>query len=176
MGHLFRAFLVSLAMLVPASVAFAQTGSGGIPALMKTGQRVSIEDDRGVTVDGRIDRISTDAIGVARRGVIVDVPVDRIVRIIQPDGLGNGMLVGLGVGAVLGTIGGSLDPQGRGRRASFVPVSVIGNGLICMGLGAAIDAIHKRERTIYQRTGPLTVDLAPVLGHRSQGMALSLAW
>lgn len=176
MHQVFRAFIVVLALLVPAAVSFAQSPRGGIAGTVTIGQHVSILDDQGGTVDGRVDRISTDAIRVSRRGVIADVPLDRIVRIVRPDGVRNGMLVGLGVGAVLGTIGGFSDRQGRGRRASFVPVSMIGNGLICMGLGAAIDAIHKGDRTIYQKTGAPTVSLAPALGRGSRGLALSLGW
>ena len=176
MGQVLRAFIVPLALLVPASVSFAQTESEAIPALIKTGQRVAIEDAEGRTIDGRIDRIATVAITVSRRGVSVDVPVDRIVRITRPDNLRNGMLVGLGVGLTLGTIGGAMDPQGRTRRATFIPVSALGNGVICMGLGTLIDAIHKGDRTIYQRTGPLKVGLAPLLGHGSRGVSLSFAW
>jgi hypothetical protein len=176
MGQVLRAFIVPLALLVPASVSLAQTAGEAVVSMIKTGQRVSIEDDRGWTVDGRVEQISTDAIRLSRRGVNVDVPVDRIARIVRPDGLRNGMLVGLGVGLVMGTIGGAMDPQGRTRRATFIPVSALGNGVICMGLGTLIDAIHKGDRTIYQRTAPLKVGLAPVLGDGSRGMALSLAW
>jgi hypothetical protein len=176
MGQVLRAFLLPLALLVPASLSFAQTGSRDIPQLIKTGQHLSIEDDQGRTVDGRIERIAADALTVSRRGVSVDVPVDRIVRIVRPDDLRNGMLVGLGIGVVLGTIGGASDRQGRGRRATFIPVSALGNGLICMGIGAALDAIHRGDRTIYQRPGSLKVSAAPVLGRRSRGVSLSLAW
>jgi hypothetical protein len=62
MGHISRVVVVLFTLLAPASAALTQTDTGTIPALVKIGPLVSIEDDPGWTVDGRVNQVSAAAI------------------------------------------------------------------------------------------------------------------
>jgi hypothetical protein len=174
-----RTLLVTSVVLVLAgipSASFGQTTAGSIPDLVKSGQRLAIVDDAGRQVEGRMRGITNDTISVSFGGATVDVPLDRIVRIDRPDSLRNGALIGLGLGVTAGIIGGLSDHQGRGRRAWFVPVSALGNGVIWTALGTGIDALANNRRTIYQRGEGPKARVTPVIGGGARGAALSLTW
>jgi len=67
---------------------------------VRVGQKVSITDDQGRQVEGRISTLSADGLTLVSRRDSTDIPYDRIVRVDRPrDGLGNGAVWGLGVGA-----------------------------------------------------------------------------
>jgi hypothetical protein len=143
----------ALLLLILASPppAVAQTIGERIPVAVKTGLRVSIIDDQGRKIEGRVDAVSEHGIRLRMRGGSEEIPVDRIVRIDGPDSLRNGALIGLGLGLATGVAGGALDPQWRDHRGTFMLVSVIGNGVIWSALGTGIDAIFDNRRTLYER-------------------------
>jgi hypothetical protein len=169
------ATLVLVILGFPAFIV-AQTGSERIHDAVKKGLTVSIVDEQGRKIDGRVDGISEHAIRVSMRGRSEEIAADRIVRIDRTDSLRNGALIGLGVGLAAGVLGGGLDPQGRGRRGTFVLVSTIGNGLIYTAFGTAIDALVDKRRTLYQRGGRTVASVSPVVGGGVRGAALSLTW
>ncbi len=80
------------------------------------------------------------------------------------------------MGVSLGIMGGFADGQGSGRRANFVVVSAIGNGIICAGLGTAIDAMINTRRTLYERGSESHARISPMIGPRSVGAAVSVTW
>jgi hypothetical protein len=176
MTRILHAVSVVLALLALPSASFAQANASAIPDLVRSGQRLSIVDDAGRQVEGRIRSITKDAIGVSFRGTTVDLPLERIVRIERPDGIRNGALIGLGFGVATGIVGGLCDPQGRGRRAWFVPISALGNGVIWMAFGTGIDALVNNRRTIYQRGEGPKARVTPGIGRGAGGAALSLTW
>ena len=54
---------------------------------MKRGLVVSVVDEQGRKVEGRVETVSGEALRVSKRGVSQEIPVDRIVRIDRPDSL-----------------------------------------------------------------------------------------
>jgi hypothetical protein len=67
---------------------------------VKPGQKVSITDDGGQQLHGRIGEMTADALTVLDDGKSAAVGYERIVTIDRPnDSLANGALIGLGAGA-----------------------------------------------------------------------------
>jgi hypothetical protein len=85
---------IGLAILLASSSASGQTDIEKIRARVKTGQKVSITDDEGQEVKGRISAMTADALTILGDGKSADVPYGRIVRIDRPnDSLANGALM-----------------------------------------------------------------------------------
>ena len=166
---------VLLAALAAAPAA-AQTTSDRIADSVRPGLKVSIVDDRGRKIEGRVASLSGEAIRMSVGKREEDVPIDRILRIERPDTVRNGAIAGFVVGLALGTIGGRLDRQGRGQRGTFMAVSAFGNGVVCAGLGALIDGAADNRRTLYERAAGTQVRVAPVVGSDVRAVALAVSW
>ena len=165
-----RPALVVLALLsaVPAVPSLAQTTR---PAVA-TGTKVSVVDDRGTRTEGRVQEISDRSLRLAIGKAMTDIPLDQIVRIERPDTVRNGALTGLAIGLGLGLIATATDPEG----GAIAVTRTLGNGLICAGLGALIDAAFDRRKTLYERGSSAQTTLAPVVGRHSGGLAVSIEW
>ena len=159
-------------LVVPVHSAVAQD----IPAVVKVGTTVSVIDDQGREIKGRVDSASDRALRVLVKKDRREIPFDSIVRIEKPDGVKNGALAGLLVGVSLGIMGGFVDGQGSGRRGNFVVISAIGNGIIWAGLGTGIDAMINTRRTLYERGSESHARITPMIGPRAVGAAVSVNW
>ena len=96
MTRMIGSYCVVLAILFASSPALAQTDTEKIRARVKHGQKVSITDDQGREIKGRISTMTADGLTILVEGGSADVPYDRIVRIDRPhDSLANGALIGL---------------------------------------------------------------------------------
>lgn len=179
-------YSVALAVLFASPPASAQTDAERIQARVTQGQNVSITDDQGRQVQGKIRALTADGLTLLVDGTTADVAYDRIVRIDRPnDGLANGALIGLGVGAGLGLAVIASEDQSDCLPATFF-CSDTGTGgyvagaLLLGGLGTAvgvgIDALIHRDREIYRRGGGAVATIAPVLGHGVRGAVLSVTW
>ena len=168
-----RRITISACLLVATSVSAA---AQDIPAVVKVGTTVSVIDDHGCEIKGRVDSASDRALHLLVKKDRREIPFDSIVRIEKPDGVKNGALAGFLVGVSLGIMGGFVDGQGSGRRANFIVVSAIGNGIIWTGLGTAIDAMINTRRTLYERGSESHARITPMVGPRTVGAAISVNW
>ena len=168
--------------------AHAQSPEGAINAAVKDGERVRITAEGGREFRGRIVAHGPHGLTVANRSERADVPYEQITRIDrQADSLLNGTLIGLGIGVGLGVIAElnenaySHDPfcgmgffddcsdDSSGRYLVFWSAS----GML---IGAGIDALIHRPRTIYRRAGDARVVFAPTVGRSGAGAGLSIRW
>jgi hypothetical protein len=165
-----------------------QQANEDIRRLLTVGQRITINDDRGLQLEGRIGALQPDRLTLISRRTSTEVPYARIMRIDHPhDGLGNGALWGLGVGAGIGFAMVLQEESSDCESAGFFscgdpqPVAYALVPAIVGGLGAAIgvgvDALIRREPNIYRR-GRSTrgVSVHPRVGRGFAGAAVSVAW
>lgn len=121
MTRLIGACGLVLAMLFASSPASAQTNTERIRAGVKPGQKVSITDDEGREVNGKIGDMTADALTVLDHGTRADVAYDRIV-------------VGVGIDALIhrkreiyrrgsGAIASAAPVLGHGRRGMVMSVT-----------------------------------------------------
>lgn len=164
----------------------AQTEGEEIRRLVKVGQKVTITDDGGRQLEGRIGALGPDRLSLASRTEVTELAYERIVRIDRPhDGLGNGALWGFGAGAALG-FAFVVDEEVTDCEPGFFscgdphPIAYVLAPAIVGGLGAAIgvglDALSRREPGIYRRGGTAEVRVAPTFGRGAAGAALSVRW
>jgi hypothetical protein len=158
-----------LALLCSSSLAAAEQA---IPATVRSGLKVAVIDERGASVEGRVQEVSDRFVRLTVRGNSRDIPSEDIVRIERPDTVKNGALIGLGVGMGTGLIATVSDPQGGALLVS----RVLGNGLVCAGIGALIDAAQDHRRTLYERGPRPVARLRPFIGRQVRGVAATIEW
>ena len=163
-----------LALLASPPPAAAQPGDERLPGAIRSGLTVSIVDDEGRQIDGRVTDVSAEVIRVSRRGTSEEVRLGRIVRIDKPDSLKNGALIGLGVGLSLGISAAAM--QTRGSEAKWVFASLLSNSVACTLLGTGIDALVDSRRTLYERGRRTQARVSPIVGHGARGASVSWTW
>ena len=165
----------ALAVLVSPSVAVAQTSGTRLADAVVTGMKVSVVDDAGRRIEGRVLEHSQESIWLSRDGSSQEIPIDRIVRIDKPDSLKNGALVGLGIGLAVGTFGAVLSSSGN-IEPEWMLAGIAYQTVAWTLLGTGIDAMFNNRRTLYERGGRLQARVSPVVGRGVRGAAVSLAW
>ena len=136
------------------------------------GLAVTIIDENGRRIEGKVVDATVDAVRLSRRRAIEVVPLDRIVLVEKRDGVKNGAVGGLVFGMSLGLLGGLAS----GADGQFVASAVIGQGLVCMAFGIGIDAMVNSRRTLYQRTPTVKKSVMPIVGKGTGGVAVALSW
>jgi len=179
----------SIIVAVATSVAaHAQSPDGAINAAVRDGEKVRITTEGGQELKGRVVARGPHGLTVANRGERTDVAYEQITRIDrQADSLLNGVLTGLGIGVGLGVIAelnenayshdpfcgmGFFDDCSDDSSGGYLVVWS-GSGML---IGAGIDALIHRQRTIYRRAGDARVVFAPAVGRSSAGARLSIRW
>jgi hypothetical protein len=181
-----RTASVALAVLFASSPCRAQTDVENIRTRVKDGQKVSVTDDSGQVLNGRIGAITGDGLRIQADQRSTDVRFDRIVRIDRPnDGLANGALIGLGVGAALGLAAiaseDSSDCDSMGyycgdpTAGGYVAGTLLGAGL-GTAIGVGVDALIHHRREIYRRGAGTQVTAAPAFGRGVRGGLVSVSW
>jgi hypothetical protein len=164
---------VVIASLVVPALSSAQAVACGPFENVAPGLTVSVIDDAGRRVEGRVIDVTDEAVRVSVRRSIEQIPIDRVVRIDKTDSLKNGALsgrvAGVGFGLMVSLSGSDVD----GR---WVASAVISNGLIWSAFGAGIDALVDSRRTLYQRSGAVQAGVAPIVGRRVRGAAVRVSW
>jgi len=168
-------------VLFVSSTSFAQGAGDEIRGHVKDGQKVSVTDEQGREFKGRA-ALGPDLLTIASGSVKNDVPYQQIVRIDRKDGLKNGALIGLAVGAALGVglvqDGSDCDPVviGCGDPGAG---NYVAAGLVLAGLGSAIgvgiDALIGGDRTVYRR-GDTRVRVVPSVSRGGATAALTISW
>jgi hypothetical protein len=154
---------------------------------VKEGQKVRVTDDQGRESQGRIEALAPDNLVLRTKDrQRRDVPYVGIVRIDRPhDTLANGAGIGFASGAVLGLLAviseanadcdpGTFFSCGDPTAAAYVLIPAIVGG-IGSGIGVGIDALIRRDPTLFRRGGSRVV-LAPSLGRGVRGLRLSMRW
>ena len=181
-----RITLGTIAVVLTATAALAQTPAQNIQRSVKPGQQVWITDDQGHETRGRIADMTADRLTVATGRERADVPYDRILRIDRPDDtLANGALIGLVAGAPFGFLAvaaedaRSCDPHvwfdcSNPSAAGYLAVTGFMGG-VGSAIGVGIDALIRREPNLYRRgaSARLTMLTSP---RKGTGLVLSVSW
>ena len=172
-----RPAVFALAILVSPAVAVAQTIGTRLADAVATGMKVSVVEDDGRRVEGRVLEHSQESLWLSLNGSSQEIPIDRIVRIDKPDSLKNGALVGLGIGLAVGTFGAVLSSSGN-IEPEWMLAGIAYQTVAWTLLGTGIDAMFNNRRTLYtyERGGRLQARVSPVVGRGVRGAAVSVTW
>lgn len=175
--------------LATAAAASAQEPVASFDALtgrLQVGQVVWVTDRTGREARGRLERLSSDELVLKADGSETFVAADvRRVRARARDSLKNGTLIGLGIGAGMGTawcIGAVADDSGDlDARVECAEGFTVFPGLGAL-IGLAVDAvIPGKMRVVYQAPPSqegswARLVMAPLVSSRVKGLAVSFVF
>jgi hypothetical protein len=146
---------------------------------LRRGESIEITDSQGKTFKAKLERITASSLTARVEGSAREFSESDIqeLRHWKPDSLKNGMLIGLGAGALSGLVAASSecgnDPEcAVYTTMAFVPI-FSGSGL---GIGALVDALIHKKETLFVRSGAsgrTSLNVAPILFHNSTGVRVS---
>ena len=176
--------LALVAVLVTVAHAEAQTAASfdELPLVLRQGDRVTVTDNNGRSMKGRIIELSRSTLSLDARGARHDLHADDVslIRQRRQDTLRNGALIGLGVGAIpaayLSLLAhGYAHNEGGESAASGVAGWSL---LLAAGIGAGVDALIRRSHVIYGPTGAAQrrLTVSPLLSGHRRGVAVSLGF
>jgi hypothetical protein len=144
---------------------------------LREGDRVRIVDITRVPTVGRLGRLGPDSFVLRLRGKTVTIPDNRVYLIQVPRREGDGVLIGMGIGATAGLIFARIDCKDASEHDDCVRAASVILGGSLAGAGALVDHLFKRYTTVFDRTAPgQTVRIAPVLGLGRKGLMVTVAF
>ena len=142
------------------------------------GTTIRLTDISGRTVTGKLTMLNRRSISLAVDGRTQIFAESGISEIRMADGLGNGTLIGAGVG--LGTALGILAAVGSGEgyvvssAQVAAPLVFTGAGAL---VGALIDRAHEGGRVLYVSPGQTrSTAVSPLLAHGRRGVLVSISF
>jgi hypothetical protein len=159
-------------MLMSAAGASAQE----IDDRVRPGMSVWVLDDLGDRHRGRVESVSRDLIRLSRFGTIEAIPAENILRIEQPQRIGNGGAIGLYAGMAVGFYAGITSSGNALTRVLATSATAYSGALVGAGIGLCIDAFIHRPRTLYERPPIVRIGVAPIANSRSAGGVVTVTW
>ena len=135
--------------------------------LVKPGDRISVTNDAGEEVAGRILSLSSSQLVLSSAGARRSFQANEAIRIRQRrgDSLSNGIWIGAGVGVGLVALAVAADQSSELSGPVVIFAGVL-YGVMGAGIGAGVDALIRSRQTIFDTTVPpkASVTIRPVLG------------
>ena len=186
--HIAIIFATAAALAAPA-LAAAQapvTSFDQLNTRLKPGDTVWVTDGQGREVKGRINSLAPDSLGVDAGGFRTFSAGDvSMIHLREGDSLGNGALIGLGIGGGIGIAGCVSMAADDYGSAGWCAVAVGFYGGLGAAIGVGIDALIPGKKLVaYRAPGTpgssesrhARVSIAPVVTPRAKGAAVSFAF
>jgi hypothetical protein len=175
------ALLAGLAVPPPALAQEPAASFDDLPRWVRLGDPVTVTEASGRKVTGSIADLQARSLKLAIGKSVREFSQADVATITRtlPDPLGNGALIGAGIGAgfflVAALSGGGCDWEGCG---GMLLLGSVFYGAIGAGIGVGIDAmVPGRELAIYRRTaGHAAIGFSPRIGPTRQGVVVSVAF
>src|SRR5262245_60347776 len=177
-----RTLVFMMLSMGSAGVAAAQTVPSSfkdMQFLVKPGDRVTVVDETGAKITGRISELDASTLSIAaaagpRRFTEDDV---MVVRQRRADPLKNGARIGAAVGAGMGLIT-ELSCGGNDEYCGQAGWVTLGSTLWGLGVGVFTDALLKTPTAVFRR-GPRTMSgwtVSPIVDRGATGARVALRW
>ena len=179
MRHVAR---IAAALILVGATAEAQELAGTfdqLRVLVKPGDTLTIVDDAGQRVRGKVTSLSNSVLDLTVSGTARQFRSTDVTTIEKrgSDSLKNGALIGLAVGGGIG--GAAIAAFAATDDGSVGPFLVLGflmYGGIGAGIGTGFDALIEGNRVIYARSGSAgaRLTIAPIVSRDRKGARVSL--
>jgi hypothetical protein len=174
--------LAAISLLLAVALAAAQEPVRSFDQLdtrLKPGDKVWVTDAQGREIRGRVAALEADSLTIDAGGLKSFAASDvRFVVERRGDSLGNGALIGLGVGGA--TFGVACYANTSGSDQDWCPLVTAFYGGVGAAVGVAIDAlIPGRKLVVYRAPGApghARLSIAPLVTPRAKGVAFAFAF
>jgi hypothetical protein len=175
-----RFVITTLALLLVACPAIALGQVQSLEDVRNTlgeGEWVRIVDIFRTPTSGRLVSVDSGSFLLRKRGKSVTIPDNRVYLIQVHRREGDGVKIGLAIGAAAGLISARVYCRGASEHRDCVRAgSIYLTGSMAL-TGALVDHLFKRYTTVFDRLAPgNTVRLAPLLGARRKGLAVTFSF
>jgi hypothetical protein len=147
--------------------------------LVKPGDKVSVVDVSGKEAEGRIEKLSRDALTLVTPAGSRDLREVDVAQIRQrrDDSLKNGAIIGAVAGTAYFLTAAAL--LGDSDGGEVIVSTAFAGGVVFAGMGAAagagIDALITRQQVIYRNpSAENRVSVSPLFGHGRRGAAVTV--
>lgn len=154
-----------------------------LPRVMSPGDTVRVTLIKGQTTEGKLVRIDDSLLDLRLPGGTYQARKDDIleIRLLPPDGVGDGALIGAVAGFGIGALASCADGnQGIVDFCSGAGLGMVGGLFAGVGalIGFAVDASHVKSVTVYRAPAgrPVTVRFAPVGSYGRAGLRVSISF
>ena len=173
-----RTALVLVTALATTSLAEAQTATSfdRLWLLVNQGDRITVTDDAGQRLQGRIVDLSPSTLSLQVNGVRHDLNESdvSVIRQRQRDSLKNGAIIGSVSAAVVATILMADDCVWTCYPATAALITSI-FGAAGAGIGVGVDALVEGSQVVYRaRRSARRLSVAPLLSRNRRGLSVSL--
>jgi hypothetical protein len=181
-------WLAGLCLMLTATSAFGQPAQSASSfeslqtGRLRVGERIEITDLTGKRLSARFEGISGSVLTATSGNSTLRFTKEDIAQIQRrkPERWWDGMLIGMGVGAVSG-FAGAASVCGNDSECSFYTSAVLvptfaGGGA---GIGALVDSLFHKNETVYSRSAASVLrrlDVAPLAGKDIKGVRVSLSF
>jgi hypothetical protein len=147
---------------------------------LRPGDTIWLTDAQGREVKGRILSLSGDALTLENGGRSFGARDVTAIELRRNDSLGNGALIGLGVGGGISLAGCLASVERRDRGWCILAAGFYGG--VGAGIGVGIDALIPGKKIPAYRApgaggaGCARLSIAPVVTPRAKGVALSVVF
>ncbi|RPH59484.1 MAG: hypothetical protein EHM89_10605 [Acidobacteria bacterium] len=160
----------------------AQTLAGSfeqLQVLVKPGDTISVTDNTGREVTGKVASLSPSSLALLVEGVRRDLPENEVRKVRQDrqDSLANGAKWGLGIGAGLGLAAGVAIASGDGNASALIPILALVYGGVGAGVGAGLDALVLGNQVIYFKpASSAKVTVSPLVTSERKGVVVAIGF
>lgn len=165
--------------LAPPVVANAQPVSSDFEQLRastRAGDTVYVTDDAGFEIKGKVLDLSPNALALMVDGQRREFGPARVrtIRKRHADPVWQGALIGAGIG-MAPFLGYCVSATESGEKCSDQGSLIAMYGALGGGIGAAVDALIRGKRSIYQAPGgPKTIKVSPVFSSKTRAVRFSV--
>jgi hypothetical protein len=146
--------------------------------LVRPGDRISVTASDGAELTGRLARLSPSALTLTVGGRTRDFQEADVTTIQQrrPDSLGNGALIGMGVGGGLVFVAGAVSGGFESDEAGWLVLGTLAWAGVGSAIGVGIDALITSPTVIYERPARQGARLrvSPILTRARRGVRASI--
>jgi hypothetical protein len=145
-------------------------------SVLDAGDRIDVRTIEGQKIRGQMVRFDAQSITLQRQGRETRLPATTVFSVERHDSLWNGGLIGLAAGFSTGALMMATCEPGFLCEHSAEAILACGGlaGSFGFGVGVLFDAIVHGDHTVFRRSEPGRVELAPVVTRTEKSMAVRL--
>ncbi|HYN08189.1 MAG TPA: hypothetical protein VES67_12425 [Vicinamibacterales bacterium] len=168
-------------MLLATSPAYAQGQRQPLEQLqtkLRIGERIQVVDGNRTIIRGRFDGVAGSSLRLTVNGRIIEVQESQIYQVRKQRPEPDGVLIGLGIGALAGLTYVRMQCRGASEHPDCLRADSLVLGAPIAGAAALIDLFLTRFDTIFERVTSSTRRwrISPMLNGRQKGIVMMVAF
>lgn len=175
-------FVMAVAVVLlatsPASAQVQRRSLRDLQTTLRTGETIQVVDSNRTIIRGRFDGVSGSSLRLIVKGTVLEVPETEIYQVRKQRHEPDGVLIGLGIGALVGLTYVRVACRGSSEHEDCLRAGSVVIGAPFAAAGALIDLGLKWFDTIFERVISSTrrLRISPILAGRQKGIVMTVTF